>query len=278
MRRVDQVHRWSYGDEMVEAAGARAFTAGADAYDRFMGRYSMALAPLMADLAGVTADNRVLDVGCGPGALTAELVRRVGPERVVACDPAPAFVTACRERYPGVDVRSGRAEDLPFDDESADVALAQLVFHFVSDPEAAALELRRVVGPGGRVGVSVWDFEGGMQMLRSFWDTALSLDPQAPDELRVMRFGRSGELSALLDAAGFVDVVERPLTVESEYASFDELWSTLLLGVGPAGAHLVSLPGEEQDRFRAAYLRRLGSPEGRFTLKAVARAACANRP
>jgi SAM-dependent methyltransferase len=258
--------------------GARTFTAGGDAYDRFMGRYSRLQAPLLADLAGVQAGQRVLDVGYGPGALTAELVRRLGHEAVLACDPVPAFLEACRARHPGVDVREGRAEALPFPADSVDAALAQLVFHFVSDPEAAALELRRVVRPGGRAALSVWAFEGGMQMLRSFWDTALALDPEAPDELRVMRFGRAGELSALLVAAGFGDVSEQPLTVESGYESFDELWETLLLGVGPAGSYLVSLPGEEQERFRGAYRARLGSPTGRFTLQAVARAATGSRP
>lgn len=258
---------------MDGAAGARTFTAGGDAYDRYMGRYSIALAPLMADVAGVAPGQRVLDVGCGPGAMTAELVSRLGAGSVLACDPAPAFLAACRERHPGVDVREGRAEALPFADDSADAALAQLVFHFVSDPEAAARELRRVVRPGGRVVLSVWAFEGGMQMLRAFWDTALALDPQAPDELRVMRFGRSGELCTLLAEAGFTDVDEQPLTVATQYSSFDELWSTLLLGVGPAGSHLVSLPVREQERFATAYRQRLGSPTGPFTLTAVARAA-----
>ncbi|MDO5740057.1 MAG: methyltransferase domain-containing protein [Ornithinimicrobium sp.] len=263
---------------MDEVAGSRTFTASGDAYDSFMGRYSIALAPLLADLGGVVEGQRVVDVGCGPGALTAELVLRLGAGAVVACDPSPAFLAACRERHPGVDVRQGRAEALPLGDDAFDAALAQLVLHFVSDAETAALELRRVVRPSGRVAVCVWDFEGGMQMLRAFWDAAVSLDPDAPDELHTMRFGRAGELSALLAGAGFTDVSEHPLTVRSDYTDFEELWTSLLLGIGPAGAHLVALPPQEQERLRAAYLHLLGSPAGGFALTAVARAAVGTVP
>lgn len=263
---------------MDNVDGTRTFQAGAEAYDTFMGRYSQALAPAFADIARITAGDRVLDVGCGPGALTGELVRRVGADRVAACDPAPGFVAACRERYPGVDLREGRAEALPFGAEAFDIAYAQLVFHFVSDPSLAARELRRVVCPGGRVAVCVWDFQGGMEMLRAFWDLAVSLDPAALDELNAMRFGRSGELRALLVDAGLRDVTEDMLTVSSDYADFDELWSSFRLGVGRAGAYVVRQPPDRQAALRAGYFERLGSPAGAFRLGAVARGAVGTVP
>ena len=137
------------------------FFVGADAYDRFMGRYSILLAPSFADLAGISAGQRVVDVGCGPGALTAELVARVGPEAVAAIDPSDAFVDAMRERHPGVDVRQAAAEDLPFEDRAFDAALAQLVVHFMTDPVAGLHEMARVVRPGGVVAACVWDHAGG---------------------------------------------------------------------------------------------------------------------
>ncbi len=133
------------------------FDVAADAYDRFMGRYSQLLSPQMADLAGVRPGQRVLDVGCGPGALTAELVTRLGPEGVGAVDPSEPFVAAARARHPGVDVSQASAEELPFADGSFDAALAQLVVHFMKDPVAGLAEMARVTRPGGVVAACVWD-------------------------------------------------------------------------------------------------------------------------
>ena len=263
---------------MGSAEGARSFTAGGDAYDAFMGGDAVLLAPHMADLAGVTEGQRALDVGCGTGALTAELVRRLGAENVAGCDPSPSQLESCRAKLPDVELHEAPAEALPYPDATFDVALAQLVMHFTTDPERAAAEMRRVVTPGGRVAACVWDFEGGMQMLRAFWDAALTVDPWSPDELLAMPFGRAGELAALFAGAGLTDLHEAELTVERGYDDFEQLWSTLLLGVGPAGAHLMSLPAEKQEAMRAAYLDRLGRPSGSFTLTSVARAVVGTVP
>ena len=137
--------------------GAMSFAAGADAYDRFMGRYSVELAPLFADFAGVEGVERVLDVGCGPGALTAELAGASAPSAVTAIDPTEAFVAAVRERNPGVDVRQASAEDLPFPGGEFDAALAQLVVHFMADPVAGLAEMGRVTREDGVVAACVWD-------------------------------------------------------------------------------------------------------------------------
>ena len=137
------------------------FDVAADAYDRFMGRYSVLLSPQLADLAEVAGGQKVLDVGCGPGALTAELVDRVGAESVVAIDPSGPFVEAARTRHPGVDVRLGSAEQLPFADDTFDATLAQLVVQFMSDPAAGVGEMARVTRPGGAVVACVWDHGGG---------------------------------------------------------------------------------------------------------------------
>src|SRR3954468_429159 len=127
--------------------GARTFLTTGDAYDGFIARYSRRLAVAFASMAGVAPGQSVLDVGCGPGALTGVLVERLGAGAVSACDPSPPFVADCAARHPGVDVRLGRAEEIPFDDARFDRAMAQLVLHFVSDPTLAAAELRRVVRP-----------------------------------------------------------------------------------------------------------------------------------
>ena len=258
---------------MDQVEGAKTFAVAGATYDAFMGRYSRVLANSFADAAGVRPGDTAVDVGCGPGALTTVLVDRLGADAVAACDPAPGFVAECAARHPGIRVELGRAESIPFDTGEFDHAMAQLVLHFVSDPELTARELMRVVRPGGSVAACVWDFDDGMEMLRCFWDAALEIDPGAPDEARTLRFGRPGEIAELFRSSGMVDVTESTLSVASDYAGFDELWNGFLAGVGPAGAHCLSLDDGDRERLRAALFVRLGEPAGPITLGAVARCA-----
>lgn len=238
-------------------------------YDRFMGRYSEALAPEFARAAGVPADEHVLDVGCGTGILTQVLAGVAGANRVAAVDPSEPFVAACRVRVPGADVRVARAESLPFADESFGCALAQLVFHFVEDRSAAAAEMRRVTRPGGRVAACVWDFTGGMTMLRAYWDAAREVDPNAPDERE--RFGgRPGELARLWREAGLGEVEQGSVQVSCRYQGFDELWESLTDAAGAVGAHVASLEAAKREALRHALRRQLGSPVGSFSLTARA--------
>src|SRR4249919_3183291 len=158
------------------------FDVAAEAYDRFMGRYSVLLAPQLADLARVRPGQRVLDVGCGPGALTAELVRQLGASSVAAADPSEPFVQAVRARHPGVEVVQAPAEHLPFDDGSFDAALAQLVVHFMADPVAGLREMARVTRPDGVIAGCVWDHGGNGGPLNDFWEAVREIDPTAHDE------------------------------------------------------------------------------------------------
>jgi ubiquinone/menaquinone biosynthesis C-methylase UbiE len=191
------------------------FDVAADAYDSFMGRYSRLLSAQMADLAGVGPGQRVIDVGCGPGALTSELVKRLGPRAVAAADPSESFVAAARTRNPGVDVRQAPAEHLPFDDGSFDVALAQLVVHFMSDPVAGLAEMGRVTRNGGVVAACVWDHGGGAGPLSLFWRAARDLDPDVDDESDLAG-ARQGQLTELFRAAGLRDVEETTVTARCE--------------------------------------------------------------
>ena len=263
---------------MDAVEGAKTFRTTGSAYDRFMGRYSVPLAELFADAAGVAMGQRVLDVGSGPGALTRVLVDRLGAGSVAACDPSPPFVEECAARLPGIDVRLGRVEQLPFDDGEFDAALAQLVLHFVSDPAAGVGEMRRAVRPGGVIGACVWDFSDGMEMLRHFWNAAGAVDPDAPTEARTLRFGRPGDIVDLFGAAGLVDIDESELSVSSTYGEYGELWSSLLEGIGPAGAFLLSLPDDRREQVRQDLYERVGKPDGAFTLGAVARCAVGRVP
>ena len=225
------------------------FAVAADSYDRFMGRYSVPLAPRLADFAGVTAGQRVLDVGCGPGALTTELVARLGAEAVTAVDPSEPFVEAARDRHPGVDVQRAAAEDLPFDDDSFDAALAQLVVHFMTDPVAGIREMARVTRPGGMVAACVWDHAGGHGPLSVFWQAAHELDDDVLDESKLAG-AREGHLRELFEAAGVRDVDDDSLAVSIEHPSFEEWWEPFTLGVGPAGAWAKSLEPERQEELR----------------------------
>src|SRR5688572_22604033 len=161
-----------------------------------MGRYSAPLAPVFADFAEVDGRRRVLDVGCGPGALTAELVRRLGTEAVLAADPSEQFVAAARERHPGVDVRRAAAEDLPFADGEFDAALAQLVVHFMAEPVRGLAEMARVTRAGGVVAACVWDHGGEQTPLAPFWQAVHKVDPDAMDESGLAG-GREGHLAEL---------------------------------------------------------------------------------
>jgi ubiquinone/menaquinone biosynthesis C-methylase UbiE len=245
------------------------FRAPAEAYDRFMGRYAPTLAAALAETAGVAGGMRALDVGCGPGGLTAELLAR-GAE-VAAIDPAPQFAAACRERFPAADVREGAAESLPWDDGSFDVTLSQLVVAFMTDPAAGIREMARVTRPGGTVAACMWDtVTGGMTMLRIFWSAVRTVQPEAAGE-RALAGTAEGDLVARFEAAGLADVEGSALTARAEYKGFDDFWEPFTLGVGPAGSHLATLSGEQQSAVREAC--RAQVPEGVFALEA--RAWCA---
>jgi SAM-dependent methyltransferase len=225
------------------------FDVPAQAYARFMGRFSEPLAAQFADWAGIHAGQRVLDVGCGPGALTAELVRRVGTARVRAVDPSEPFVAATRARLPEVDVRSGTAEALPFPSASVDAALAQLVVHFMTDPVAGLAEMARVTRPGGRVAACVWDHGGGAGPLSTFWQAARDLDPGAHDESGGAG-AQAGDLERLCAAAGLGSVDGSRLTVRVGMPTFEDWWEPFTLGVGPAGAYVASLGDSHRQALR----------------------------
>ena len=226
------------------------FDVSADAYGRFMGRFSEPLAGAFVDAVGLESVRAALDVGCGPGALTAVLVDALGVDRVSAAEPSAPFVAAVRERLPGLDVRRAPAEDLPFADDAFDLALAQLVVHFMTDPVAGLREMARVTRPGGRVAATVWDYEGRTGPLTTFWAAVQDLDPAHPGE--GLRAGtRKGHLAALLREAGLRAVTDGRIAVTSTFASFEEWWEPYTLGVGPAGSYVASLEPAARERLRA---------------------------
>ena len=242
------------------------FQAAPDAYDRFMGRYAAPLAIAFADAVGIEPGMRVLDVGCGPGGLTRELIGR-GAE-AAAIDPAEQFAQACQERNPSADVRVGPAEELPWEDASFDAAMAQLVIAFMTDPDGGVREMARVTRPGGTVAACMWDLTGdGMTMLNLFWRAIRTVDPGAAGEAK--RPGTfEGDIAARFERAGLTDISGDTLVARSDYTGFDDLWEPMTMGVGPAGMHLRSMTDEQRDQVREA-LRAL-VPDGPFSLDARA--------
>lgn len=223
------------------------FDGAAVDYDRFMGRYSAGLSAPFADFAGVRAGQRVLDIGCGPGVLTSELVARVGASSVTGVDPSASYATAARERFPEAQITVASAGALPFDEGGFDVALAQLVVHFMTDPVHDLREIARVTRVGGVVAACVWDHAGGTSPLSRFWDVLSRFDPAAPSEAELPGT-REGQLGKYLARAGFEDVAETVLTVCVRHPTFEDWWQPYLRGAGPVGAYIDSLDDAGRDR------------------------------
>jgi SAM-dependent methyltransferase len=243
------------------------FDVAASAYGRFMGRYSEPLAGRFADRVGGHAGQSAVDVGCGPGALTAVLANRLGAPHVSAIDPSASFVEALTARLPGVAVQTGTAERLPYADEAFDLALAQLVVHFMQDPVAGLAEMARVTRPGGVVAANVWDYAGGAGPLSLFWRAARDLDPGVTDESGLAGV-RQGHLEELFIQAGMPDPTGSTLTVEVSFDSVADWWEPYTLGVGPAGEYVKRLDDTAREALRARCEQLL--PEPPFTLTSAA--------
>ncbi len=245
------------------------FDVPADAYDRFMGRYSIQLSPQLADLAEVAPGQTALDVGCGPGALTGELVQRLGASGVLAVDPSKPFVETARSRFPGVVVEQASADSLPFEDQVFDRTLAQLVVHFMPDPIAGLSEMKRVTKSGGVVAACVWDFGGDRAAVSPLWQAARQLDQNVDDESDYPGT-RAGHLGDLFRAAGLRDIKETELAASVSYSTFEDWWEPFTFGVGPSGAYVSKLDPEQKDRLRDIARSQLGET---LTIVATAWAA-----
>ncbi len=261
---------------MIDASDAQdPIFSEAKAYEHFMGRWSRALAPLFAGFAGVHDGDAVLDVGSGTGALTAAVAKIAPSSTVVGIDPAPPYVALARLQHGSSRVRFevGDAQQMHFDRATFDRTLSLLVVNFIPDARKAVGEMKRVTKPGGTVAAAVWDYGEGMEMLRVFWDEAVALAPgSAEKDERNMPFCRRGDLGALWREQGLRDVVEKALTIETRFASFDDFWTPFLEKQGPAGAYVASLAPAEREALRARLQRRLigDGPDRPIVLRARA--------
>jgi SAM-dependent methyltransferase len=233
----------------------------AEEYERFMGRWSRLVAPLLVDFSDLPDRGRVLDVGSGTGSLAFAIAERKIRVRVVGIDPSKEYVAYANSRSPfpdRVSFQAGDAQQLDFPDAAFDASLSLLVFNFIPDPGKALLEVRRITKPGGRISAAVWDYSAGMRMLRTFWDAAVAIDAGAErlDE-KHMPLCHAGELSDLWRRVGLENVREQAIDITTGFKSFGDYWDAFLLGQGPAGSYVASLDRDKLQALRSEVKRRL---------------------
>lgn len=222
--------------------------------------------------ADVARGQRALDVGCGLGALTIELARKLGEEDVAAIDPSEEAVKTCGARISDAELIIAPAEAVPFGDSVFDVALAQLVINLVDDPAAGARQMRRVVRPGGVVAACVWD-ASAMPLLGWFWESAAEIAPGevgVVDESKQVGFQDPTWLRDLWREAGLAEVSTGRLATSADYEDFDDLWFSFEQGIGRSGSLYLRLDAEHRVALRLRAQELLGSPRGRFRLDAHA--------
>lgn len=249
--------------------------AAGDAYEPYVGRWSRLVACDFVDWLALPADSRWLDIGCGTGALTQTILGRAAPASVTGLDPSDGFIGCARHHTddPRASFRQGDAQALPFASDAFDAAVAGLVLNFISDPAKAVAEMKRVVRAEGIAAAYVWDYAGGMQLMRYFWDAAVALDPNARTLDEAQRFPdcRPEALLALF-AKGGVDRTEcRVFDVPTVFKDFDDYWSPFLGGQGPAPTYCCALPEHRRDELRER-IRAMLPIETDGTIRLIARA------
>jgi len=231
-----------------------------DPYERYVGRWSRAVAPRFLSWLGIQHRRKWLDVGCGTGALSAAILDQCTPSSVVGVDPSEGFLEKARENLAGrAQLRQGSATAIPLDDGSVDVVVSGLVLNFVPDQRAALAEMARVTGEGGVIAAYVWDYAGKMELMRFFWDAAVELDPDAAKLDEGVRFPlcRPEALADLFGGSGLKGVEVTAIDVPTPFASFDAYWQPFLGGQGPAPAYAMSLEEGRRARLRDRIRERL---------------------
>lgn len=265
---------------MAQPAGT--WSSGA-AYEAYVGRWSREVASRFVPSLEAPTHGVWIDVGCGTGVLTETVLQHTQPAAVVGLDSSSAFVqaAAARIRDPRVRFEVGDAAALPVEADTADVVVAGLVLNFLPDRAAALAEWRRVLCPGGVLGLYVWDYAGEMQFMRWLWDAAVELDGAAADldEGQRSAFCRFGPLEELAREAGFAEVRVDAIDVPTVFTDFDDFWTPFLAGTGPAPAYVAGLAPDARERLRALLHERLPrGADGTIPLMARAWAVRALRP
>lgn len=259
---------------MTAEPQADSWASGA-AYDPFMGRWSRRVAREFLRWLAVPDGERWLEVGCGTGALTDTVLELAAPALLTAADRSAAYVAYSRAQRRQGPVRFVVADvtQLPARPGVADAVVSGLLLNFVPVPAAGVVEMARAARVGGTVAAYVWDYAGRMELLRSFWDTAVELDPAAAplDEGRRFPLCEPRALTRLWQKAGLIEVRTSGLEVVTPYRDFEDYWQPFLGGQGPAPGYVASLGRERREALRERLRTSLPTrPDGQISL--VARA------
>lgn len=226
-----------------------------DPYEQYVGRWSRQVAPVFLAWLARPPGQRWLDVGCGTGALADAILVHCAPASVAGVEPSAGFLATARQQLPErVALHQGDAAHIPLPDACVDATLAALVLNFVPDTAAALREMVRVTADGGTLAVYVWDYAGGMELMRRFWDCATRLDPAAVPLDEGVRFAlcHPDALAAALTRAGVATVDVVAIDVPTVFENFAAYWNPFLGGQGPAPAYVMSLDEARRDRLRDA--------------------------
>jgi len=225
-----------------------------DLYEPYIGRWSREVGKQFVHDLAEPPGARWVDVGCGTGALTSTILAQAAPESVVGVEPAAGFLDVARanSRDARASFLGGDADAIPLPGGSADVVVLGLVLISAPEPARALRELRRVARPGGRVAAYVWDYAGEMQLIRTFWDAAVELDPSASslDEGNRFPICAPAALARLFSEAGMTGVESGAIVIPTRFRDFDDYWNPFLGGQGPAPSYAVSLSEERRQALR----------------------------
>jgi SAM-dependent methyltransferase len=245
-----------------------------DPYERYVGRWSRSIARAFLPWLGVPSGQTWGDVGCGTGALVECILATADPTLVFAIDRSDGFLAAAQARIDDRRVRFELADAsaLPWAEASCDVTVSGLVLNFVPDPSAMAREMVRVTRPQGTVAAYVWDYSGGMQMMRHFWDAAIAISPgdAALDQAERFPLCQPEPLKALFRDAGLSAVAVRAIDIPTVFRNFDDYWLPFLGKQGAAPTYLASLDSQTRAQIRAALEARLAAADGPIALTARA--------
>ncbi|MEZ5872040.1 MAG: class I SAM-dependent methyltransferase [Nitratireductor sp.] len=239
-----------------------AWSAG-QSYEHYMGRWSRLIARQYLDWCEPPANADWLEIGCGTGALTHEVLARCEPASILATDPSSDFVTYARQeiRDPRARFATAVAQDLPAMDASVDMVASALVLNFVPDKVAALIEMQRALRRDGLLSFYVWDYPGaGVGFIDAFWKAASQLDPTAAelDEGRRFPFCTADGLAALCGEAGLEGVEVAAVEIISEFPDFEAFWHPFTLGAGPAPGYCMNLSEDRRAALKSLLAETVG--------------------